>query len=128
MSSKLYVGNLSFATTDDELLSVFAPFGDVISAKVMSDRMTGRSRGFGFVEMENETQAQAAIDALNQTDVGGRNIIVSEARPQPAQGEGRPPRRFEGGGGMDFSGGGPRGGAGQDRNRRGGQRSRRDRF
>lgn len=92
---KLFVGSLPFTTTDDELQQLFAQHGTVDSAKVLTDRETGRSRGFGFVEMSNDTEAKAAIDALNNAEVGGRNIVVNEARPR----EERPRRDFGGGGG-----------------------------
>lgn len=82
MGVKLYVGNLPFSTTDQELQDHFSPHGNVVSAKVITDRYTGRSRGFGFVEMSNQEEAQAAITALNGADLGGRILVVNEARPQ----------------------------------------------
>lgn len=78
----IYVGNLAFSTTEDELRQLFAEFGEVSSVKIISDRDTGRSRGFGFVEMPNQAEAEAAIDAMNDTNVGGRNLRVNEARPR----------------------------------------------
>ncbi len=78
----IYVGNLAFQTTEDELRQVFAEFGEVSSVKIISDRETGRSRGFGFVEMPNQAEAEAAISAINDKDVGGRNLRVNEARPR----------------------------------------------
>lgn len=99
---KLFVGSLPFSTTDDELQQMFAQHGTVDSAKVLTDRETGRSRGFGFVEMSNDTEAKAAIEALNNSDMGGRNIVVNEARPR----EERPRRDFNGGGGGHSGGGG----------------------
>ncbi len=81
MGAKLYVGNLPFSTTDQELQDHFASQGTVVSAKVIADRFTGRSRGFGFVEMSNQEEATQAIDALNGTDLGGRILVVNEARP-----------------------------------------------
>jgi len=84
----IYVGNLSFDTRDEELQKAFSAYGEVESARVVSDRETGRSRGFGFVEMPNKTEGLAAISALNGTDLGGRAITVNEARPR----ENRPPR------------------------------------
>ena len=78
---KLYVGNLSFQVTDQELEKLFSQHGNVTSASVITDRMTGRSRGFGFVEMENDQEADAAIDALNEQDHEGRPLTVNEARP-----------------------------------------------
>ncbi len=82
MSTKLFVGSLPWAVNDDSLKAVFEPHGTVVSAKVITDRQTGRSRGFGFVEMEDESEASKAIQALNGTDVQGRSIIVSEAKPK----------------------------------------------
>ncbi len=78
---KLYVGNLSFQITDQELEKIFSQHGTVASASVITDRMTGRSRGFGFVEMENDTEADAAIEALNEQEHEGRPLTVNEARP-----------------------------------------------
>lgn len=97
--TKLFVGNLSWSTTDDSLRAFFAQVGTVESARVVMDKMTGRSRGFGFVEMPNAEEAQKAIAELNEKDLDGRNIRVNEALPE---GE-RPPRR-------DFNNGGNRGG------------------
>jgi RNA recognition motif-containing protein len=82
VSTKLFVGSLPWAVNDDALKAVFEPHGAVISAKVITDRQTGRSRGFGFVEMENEAEASNAIQALNGSELKGRNIIVSEAKPK----------------------------------------------
>ena len=82
MNQKLYVGNLSYATTDQELQELFAQHGTVQSANVVTDRYTGRSRGFGFVEMGSGEEAQQAIEALNGTDFQGRNLVVNEARPK----------------------------------------------
>ncbi|MFA5843075.1 MAG: RNA-binding protein [Candidatus Gracilibacteria bacterium] len=89
MAKKLYVGGLPYRTTDEELKTTFAAAGTVESAVVITDRMTGRSKGFGFVEMATEEEAQAAIEMFNGKDLGGRNITVNEARPL----EERPPRR-----------------------------------
>lgn len=89
MATKLFVGGLPYSTTDEELEQIFAAHGTVVSARVITDRDTGRSKGFGFVEMENDDEAKAAIAALNDTDMGGRRIAVNEARPM----EKRPPRR-----------------------------------
>lgn len=86
---KLFVGSLPFATTDDELQQLFASHGTVDSAKVLTDRETGRSRGFGFVEMGDDAEAKAAMEALNNSELGGRTIVVNEARPR----EERPQRR-----------------------------------
>ena len=82
MSTKLFVGSLPWAVNDETLKAAFEAHGTVISAKVITDRQTGRSRGFGFVEMENESDASNAIQALNGTEFKGRNIIVSEAKPK----------------------------------------------
>jgi cold-inducible RNA-binding protein len=87
MSNKLFVGSLSWNTTDDTLRALFETIGKVVSAKVIMDKYTGKSRGFGFVEMENEEKAKEAIEKLNGQDLDGRNIIVNEARDQePRQG------------------------------------------
>ena len=85
----IYVGNLPYSTERDELRAVFEQYGEVSSARVVTDRETGRSRGYGFVEMPNAEQAQAAIEALNGKEIGGRKAVVNEARPR----EERPPRR-----------------------------------
>lgn len=85
---KIFVGNFSFSTTDADLRQWFAPFGAVESATVVTDRDTGRSRGFGFVEMPNNAEAEAAIAALNGKDSGGRNLTVNEARPKTERGGG----------------------------------------
>ena len=82
MANKLFIGSLPFATTSDELKEIFAKVGEVTSANVVTDKMTGRSRGFGFVEMVKDEDAKAAIEKLNGSDVGGRKIFVSEAKPQ----------------------------------------------
>jgi len=81
MQKKLYVGNLPYTTTDDDLRERFGSVGTVESASVISDKFSGRSKGFGFVEMATEAEARKAIDSLNGSDMGGRNITVSEARP-----------------------------------------------
>ncbi len=82
MSTKLFVGSLPWAVNDETLQAAFESHGKVVSAKVITDRQTGRSRGFGFVEMENESEASEAIKALNGSEMNGRNIIVSEAKPK----------------------------------------------
>ena len=82
MSTKLFVGSLPWAVNDETLRSAFEPHGKVVSAKVITDRQTGRSRGFGFVEMETETEASQAIQALYGSQLNGRSIIVSEAKPK----------------------------------------------
>jgi cold-inducible RNA-binding protein len=88
MAKKLFVGNLNRATTDRELEQAFAAFGEVRSAQVIMDRMTGESKGFGFVEMATDEQARAAIEGLNLKELGGRSITVNEARPRPEGGGG----------------------------------------
>lgn len=108
MGNKLYVGNLPYAVRDGDLAQAFSTFGAVISAKVMMERDTGRSKGFGFVEMGSDAEAQAAIEGMNGQPLGGRNVVVNEARPMEA----RPPRSNFGGG---YGGGGygaPREGGG----------------
>lgn len=82
MSTKLFVGSLPWAVTDETLKSAFEAHGKVLSAKVITDRQTGRSRGFGFVEMENDSDASNAIKSLNGSELSGRSIIVSEAKPK----------------------------------------------
>jgi RNA recognition motif-containing protein len=116
MGNKLYVGNLPYTVRDDDLQQSFSAFGNVTSAKVMMERDTGRSKGFGFVEMGNDAEAQQAIAGMNGQSLGGRSLVVNEARPMEA----RPPRtggggfgggrREGGGGGGGFGGGGNDGG------------------
>ncbi len=106
MGKKLYVGNLSYDVSSSDLEAMLAAHGTVLSAEVISDRSTGRSKGFGFVEMSSDSEAQAAIDALNGQDHGGRALTVNEARP-------REPR--SGGGGRGGYGGGGGGGGGYGR-------------
>lgn len=111
MGRRLYVGNLAFNTTDAELQELFSTHGTVSSAQVITDRDTGRSKGFGFVEMADEAAAQAAIDALNGTQHNGRKITVNEAKPKEAKTGGR--GGYGGGGGRGgYGGGGGRGGYG----------------
>ncbi len=111
MGNKLYVGNLPYSFSDSDMQQAFGQFGSVSSAKVMMDRDTGRSKGFGFVEMGSDAEAQAAIAGMNGQNMGGRDLVVNEARPMEA----RPPRSggggFGGGGGGGRSGGGGYGGA-----------------
>ncbi len=109
MGSKLYVGNLSYSTTSSDLEQLFAQHGTVSSAEVISDRETGRSKGFGFVQMGSDDEAQAAIAALNGQEHDGRPLTVNEAKPR----EDRP--RGGGGGGYGGGGGGGRGGGGGGR-------------
>jgi cold-inducible RNA-binding protein len=120
MGKKLYVGNLPFSATEQELQSKFSAHGSVESAKIIMDRETGRSKGFGFVEMADEDGAQNAINSLNGADFSGRAMIVSEARPQAPReggGGGRGGYGGRGGGGRGGGGGygGGRGGGGGDR-------------
>jgi len=95
MNKKLYVGGLPYSVTEDKLQEIFSAHGTVESARVITDRFTGRSRGFGFVEMSSEEEAQTAIDSLNGSDLDGRSLTVNEARPQENRGGG------DGGGGGD---------------------------
>ena len=110
MGKKLYVGNLSYDTNNDALHDLFAEYGTVQSAQVVMDRDTGRSKGFGFVEMGSDQEAQAAINGLNGKEAGGRSLTVNEARPREDRGGGR---GGYGGGGGGRSGGGGRGGGGR---------------
>ena len=113
----IYVGNLSWSMTDEDLNSLFAPYGSVSSAKILKDKMSGRSKGFGFVEMENEEEAKAAIAGLHETEIQGRKIVVNESQPRP---EGEYKKRSGGFGGGGNRGGGSRGGYGGGGNRGGG--------
>ena len=110
MGNKLYVGNLPYTVRDEDLQQAFGEFGAITSAKVMMERDTGRSKGFGFVEMGSDAETQAAIAGMNGQSLGGRSITVNEARPMEA----RPPRTGGYGGG-DRSGGGGYGGGGGGR-------------
>ncbi len=101
MATKLFIGKLSFDTTDDSLRAAFEQFGAVASAQVIMDRDSGRSKGFGFVEMENDAEAQAAIAGLNDQEIDGRSVVVNVARPR----EDRPQRSGGNGGGGSFRGG-----------------------
>ena len=115
MGNKLYVGNLAYSVRDDDLNQAFGQFGAVSSAKVMMDRETGRSKGFGFVEMSNDAEAQAAINGLNGQPLAGRAVVVNEARPREERPGGfRSPygNGGGGGGGGGFGGGGRRDGGG----------------
>lgn len=100
MGTKLYVGSLPYSTTEQQLNELFSQYGSVQSAKVITDRYTGQSRGFGFVEMATGEEAQKAITALNGSELGGRTLVVNEARPQEKR---------------SFGGGGGGGGEGRDR-------------
>jgi hypothetical protein len=126
MGNKLYVGNLPYSVRDSDLEQAFGQFGAVTSAKVMMERETGRSKGFGFVEMGSDAEAQAAINGMNGQPLGGRSVVVNEARPM----ESRPPRTggygggggggYGGGGGGGYGGGGGSGGGGGGRSGGGG--------
>jgi RNA recognition motif-containing protein len=117
MTKKLYVGNLSYATTEDDLHQLFTQVGPVTSVALITDRMTGQSKGFGFVEMESDKAAQEAIQRLNNQELNQRNITVSEARP--------PKERSYGGGGGRSSGGRQGGGSRSGGFSRGGERRQR---
>ena len=106
MGNKLYIGNLPYTVRDSDLEQAFSQFGSVTSAKVMMERETGRSKGFGFVEMGSDAEAQSAVHGMNGQPLGGRSIVVNEARPMEA----RPPR--SGGDGGGYGGGGRSGGGG----------------
>ena len=108
MGNKLYVGNLPYSFRDEDLQQAFSAYGSVSSAKVMMERDTGRSKGFGFVEMGSDAEAQAAIGGMNGQQFGGRGLVVNEARPMEA----RPPRTGGGGFGGGAGGGGRSGGGG----------------
>ena len=116
MGNKLYVGNLPYSFRDEDLQQAFAAHGTVSSAKVMMERDTGRSKGFGFVEMGSDAEAQAAINGMNGQQYGGRGLVVNEARPM----EPRPPRSGGGFGGGSGGGGGYGGGGGGSRSGGGG--------
>ena len=115
----IYVGNLSWSMTDEDLNTLFSEYGAVGSAKILKDKMNGRSKGFGFVEMEDDEAAKSAIANLNETEVQGRKLIVNESQPRP-EGEGYKKRSGgfgggggnRGGGGYGGGGGGSRGGGG----------------
>ena len=108
MGNKLYVGNLAYSVRDEDLQQAFAQFGSVTSAKVMMDRDTGRSKGFGFVEMGSDAEAQAGINGMNGQALDGRALVVNEARPREER-----PGGFGGGGGRSGGGGGFGGGGGR---------------
>lgn len=114
----IFVGNLDFGATEDQIRSLFEAYGGVDRVSIKTDRDTGRSRGFAFVEMANEAEAERAIAALNGTNLGGRALNVNEARPKTEGGGGRP----AGGGGRGGFGGGAGGGGGNDRGGYGGDR------
>ena len=116
MGKKLYVGNLTYGVTNNDLQTMFEPFGTVQSAQVIMDRDTGRSKGFGFVEMGSDSEAQAAISAMHGKEVEGRALTVNEAKPKEGGGGGGGSRGGYGGGGG--GGGGGRGGSGGGGGRR----------
>ena len=120
MGKKLYVGNLAYSIGDGELQRLFAAHGSVASAQVIMDRDTGRSKGFGFVEMGSDQEAQAAIQAMNGAEVEGRPLTVNEARPKPEGGGRGGPGGGRGGGGGGYGGG--RGGGGYGGGGGGGRR------
>lgn len=125
----LFVAKLSSSVTGDDLQEIFSPYGEIKSAKVIFDRETGNSKGFGFVEMPNDEEANAAIEALNESEIDGKQIVVKEANPPRQE---RPKRDFNrgGGGGYNRGGGDRRGGGGYNRgggDRRGGGGYNRDR-
>ncbi|MBD0284651.1 MAG: RNA-binding protein [Flavisolibacter sp.] len=123
----IYVGNISWNLKDQDLANLFTPYGEVTSAKIVMDKFTQRSKGFGFVEMPNDDQAQAAIAQLNGSEIDGRNLVVNESRPKEGGstggGGGFKKRNFNGGGGGGFNRGGggfKKGGSGGGYNRGGG--------
>jgi RNA recognition motif-containing protein len=138
LKMNIYVGNLSWGLKDQDLANLFSPFGEVASAKIVMDKFTQRSKGFGFVEMPNDEQAQAAIAQLNGTEIEGRNLVVNESRPKEEGGGGFKKRSFGGGGGGGGfkkgggGGGGYRGGGGSGGgggyNRGGGSGGYRDNY
>lgn len=119
MNKKLYVGSLPYSITEDQLRDLFAPFGALESVRIISDKYTGQSKGFGFVEFATEEDAQKAIDGVNGKEMSGRTLVVNEARPE------QPRERSFGGGGGGGWGGGRGGGGGRGDFGRGGGRGRR---
>jgi RNA recognition motif-containing protein len=119
----IYVGNLSWSMTDDDLMNLFTEYGSVTSAKILKDKMNGRSKGFGFVEMEDDEAAKSAIASLNETEIQGRKLIVNESQPRTeggAGGAGGFKKRSFGGGGGGSRGGGYGGSGGGNRSGGGG--------
>jgi RNA recognition motif-containing protein len=117
----IYVGNLSWGLKEQDLADLFAPFGEVASAKIVMDKFTNRSKGFGFVDMPNDEQAQAAISQLNGSEIDGRNLVVNESRPKEGGSDGGFKKRsFGGGGGGGFKKGGGGGYGGGNGGSRGG--------
>jgi len=113
----IYVGNLPFSTSEDDLREMFEAFGEVSSAKIITDRLSGKSRGFGFVEMPNDGEARSALDQLNGKDMDGRALTVTEARPRESSGGGGGGGRGGRSGGGGGYRGGSGGGGGRDRDR-----------
>lgn len=126
MTKKLYVGNLPYSCNDDALRQIFAEFGEVASARVITDRASGRSKGFGFVEMSSDEAADQAIASANQIEIDGRQIHVAEARPEGERSGGGGGRGFGGGGGGGGRGGFRGGGGGRGGGYGGGGGGRRD--
>lgn len=127
----IYVGNMNFDLGNDDLYNLFSQFGTVTSAKIINDKVTGRSKGFGFVEMESDEDARKAISSLNESEVKGRKLIVNEARPQEQRSGGGGGGGYRGGGGGGNRGGGGGGGyrgGGGGGNRSGGGRDRFNEF
>jgi RNA recognition motif-containing protein len=121
MGSKIYVGGLPYSVTEEELSEMFSAHGTVVSARVITDKFTGQSRGFGFVEMSTSEEAASAISAMNNAQMKGRTLVVNEAKPQENRGGGGGGYGGGGGGGYGGGGGGGRGGyggGGGDRGRR----------
>ncbi len=112
---KIYVGNMNFQTTEEQLEGLFSNYGQVDEVAVITDRETGRPRGFAFVTMSNDSEGQAAIEAVNGTEFDGRTLTVNEARPRENRGGGGGGYRGGGGGGGGYRGGGGGGGGGRDR-------------
>jgi RNA recognition motif-containing protein len=122
VAKRIYVGGLPYAATDQQLEELFGPFGQIVSIDIITDRYTGQAKGFGFVEMANDDEAQKAIDALNGTALGGRDLTVNEARArEPRSGGGGGGGYGGGGGGYGGSGGGGGGGRGGGGGSRGGR-------
>ncbi|HEY9362608.1 MAG TPA: RNA-binding protein [Chitinophagaceae bacterium] len=131
LKMNIYVGNLSWALKDQDLANLFSPFGEVTSAKIVTDKFTQRSKGFGFVEMANDAEAQTAIDSLNGSEVEGRNLVVNESRPKSEGGGGGgfKKRSFgNGGGGGGFKKGGSGGGFNRGGGSGGGRGGYRDEY
>lgn len=125
----IYVGNIPYEATEEQLQEAFSSYGEISSVRILKDKETGASRGFGFVEMPNDDEANAAIEALNDNDFQGNNLKVQESKPKPRRDGGRGRGGFGGGRGRGGGfGGRGRGGRGSSRGRRGGSGGGRDRF